>query len=197
MNHDYHNIPQLTLNTPIEIKRPIGGEAAKIDSDSPASRAMTSLSQVTPAVTTLTCDLKTANQQMIERAVRMLFVESQGQQLQGIITSRDILGEKPLQYAQRVDCNPQDVQVQDIMTPLNRVQILSQEDIEHARVGDIIETLKRSGRHHALVAERQANGQLLISSIFSLSQISRLMNTQVDIIEIANSFAELEQTLHH
>ena len=134
---------------------------------------------------------------MIERAVRMLFVVNQDQRLQGIITSNDILGEKPIQFAQRVSCNTTDIQVEDLMTPLGKIQILDQSDIEQASVGDVVETLKRSGRHHALVAERQTDGQLLISGIFSLSHISRLMNTQVDVVEVANTFAELEQALHH
>ena len=197
MNSSYNAIPQLTLKEAVAIKQPNSSSGNQIDYDSSALEVLTQLSKVTPATTRSNTYIKQANQQMIERAVRMLFVVNQEQRLQGIITSNDILGEKPIQFAQRVNCSTTDIQVEDLMTPLGKIQILDHSDVEQASVGDVVETLKRSGRHHALVAEQQPDGQLLISGIFSLSHISRLMNTQVDVVEVANTFAELEQALHH
>ena len=197
MNRNYHAIPQITLKRAISIKQPNIHHDNALSNDSPAQEVVTQLSNVTPASTTPSTPIKLANQQMIERAIRMLFVVDQTGQLQGIITSKDILGEKPIQYAHRVGCSTAEVQVADIMTPLGKIQILDQNDIDHASIGDIIETLKRSGRHHALVAEQQTDGEPIISGIISLSHISRLMNTQVEVIEIASSFVDLKQALHH
>ncbi len=197
MSQNFKAIPQLTLNKIIDIKQPAYDTHAQVDLDSPAIEVMTDLSIVTPATTHSHTLLKQANQQMITRAVRMLFVVDQNQQLEGIITSNDILGEKPLQFAQRVGCSTSEILVADIMTPLGQIQILDFDDIERARVGNIIETLKRSGRHHALAAEKLENGQQQVCGIFSLSHISRLMNSQVEVVEIASTFAEVELALHH
>lgn len=197
MNRHYNAIPQLTLKQAVSIKQPAVNHDSAIDNNSPAYEVITQLNKVTPATTSGSRLIKEANQKMIERAVRMLFVTDSEKQLQGIITSNDILGEKPIQFAQRVGCCTSEIQVSDIMTPINKVQILDQRDIEYACVGDVVETLKRSGRHHALVAEYPVDGQPVISGIISLSHISRLMNTQMEIIEIANTFVDIEKTLHH
>ncbi len=197
MHSKYAAIQQTTLNKPTPIIRPSADYITEITEDSPAAKVMTNLKQVIPATTRATTPLKKANQQMIERAVRMLFVIDNNQQLKGIITSIDILGEKPIKHMQRVGCQRDDINVEDVMTPIDKIQVLDLSDVEYAKTGNILETLKRSGRHHILIAEHQPNGQQAICGIFSLSHISRLMNKQVDVVEIASTFAEVESALHH
>ncbi len=197
MHSKYTAIQQTTLNKPTPIIRPSADYITEITEDSPAAKVMTNLKQVIPATTRATTPLKKANQQMIERGVRMLFVIDGEQQLKGIITSIDILGEKPIKHMQRVGCKRDDINVEDVMTPINKIQVLDLSDVAYAKTGNILETLKRSGRHHILIAEHQPDGQQAICGIFSLSHISRLMNKQMDVVEIASTFAEVESALHH
>ncbi len=197
MHSKYAAIQQTTLNKPTPVIRPSADYMTEITEDSPAAKVMTNLNQVVPATTRANTPLKKANHQMIERAVRMLFVVDEDQQLKGIITSIDILGEKPIKHMQRVGCKRDDINVEDVMTPIEKIQVLDLSDIEYAKTGNILTTLKRSGRHHILVADRQADGQQAICGIFSLSHISRLMNKQVEVVEIASTFAEVESVLRH
>ena len=197
MHSEYAAIQQTTLKKPTPIVQPRPDYMTEITEESPAAKVMTNLNHVTPATTRANTPLKTANRQMIERAVRMLFVVDEEQHLKGIITSIDILGEKPIKHMQRVNCKRDDIDVKDVMTPIEQIQVLDLSDVEYAKTGNILTTLKRSGRHHILVAERQADGTQSICGIFSLSHISRLMNKQVEVIEIANTFAEVESALHH
>jgi hypothetical protein len=86
--------------------------------------------------------------------------------------------------------------VRDIMTPAERLETLSIHDVTAARVGDIVQTLKRTGRQHALVAERTTQGPV-IRGIFSASRISRQLGVPVETTGIAYTFAELEAALSH
>ena len=136
--------------------------------------------KLTPAATTSEqTGLTEANQQMIDREVRMLLVIDATQQLSGIITSNDLLGQKPLKHTQQHRCSTADIQVADMMIPLGEVEILDYSDIQQAKVGDIVATLKQSNRHHALIAHYQDDGTCIICGTFSLSHISLMLNTQV------------------
>ena len=60
-------------------------------------------------------------------------------------------------------------------------------DIQRAKVGDIIATLKQSNRHHSLIADYQDDGSCIICGTFSLSHITQMLNTQVAFAEADNA----------
>ena len=179
MATNYTPIPQSVLNQPASITQPSPCYTSVINEESSAFLVMTDLRLIAPATTTEQATLTEANQQMIDRGVRMLLVLDQTKQLSGIITSNDLLGEKPLKHTQRHRCTTCDIKVKDLMIPLGAIEILDYSDIQSAKVGDIIATLKQSGRHHALIADFQDNGTCSICGTFSLSHISQMLNTQV------------------
>ena len=65
-----------------------------------------------------------------------LFVVDGARQVFGIITSTDILGEKPVRFAQENGIRHGEVAVRDIMTPADRLEILDFYNVQRARVGD-------------------------------------------------------------
>lgn len=157
---------------------------------------MTDLSQIRPLMIDPFATITQANDRMISFAVRMLFVAQSSQQMTGIIAASDILGEKPVQYMNQVNCLYDEIQVRDIMTPVAELKVLRLDDVERARIGDIIATLKSSGRQHALVVEADVeNKQEYVCGIFSTSHISRLMNVRVEIDEVATNFAAIQNAL--
>ncbi len=66
-----------------------------------------------------------------------------------------------------------------------------------AKVGQIVASLQRMSRHHALVAEMLPDGGERIAGIFSTSEIARQLGHPVPIPGYATSFAELERALAH
>ena len=73
-------------------------------------------------------------------------------------------------------------------------QLLSLRDVSHARVGDIVETLKQDKRQHALVVDDQGpNNENTIRGIFSLTQIARQLGIDSQIHELAHTFAKISQ----
>ena len=69
-----------------------------------------------------------------------------------------------------------EIAVRDVMTPADRLEILELWEVERARVGDVVATLKVAGRQHALVVETTDQAQTVqrsVCGIFSLTQIAR------------------------
>ena len=74
-----------------------------VGADSPAIEAMTDFLRVNVVHIEAGASVIEANARMISRGVRLLIV-SNGDHVQGLITARDILGEKPIQIAQARGC---------------------------------------------------------------------------------------------
>ena len=82
------------------------------------------------------------------------------------------------------------------MTPQSAVEVVDIRDVLRARVGHVVETLKHSGRQHALVVESDlVSGRELVRGIFSASQIARQLGVVIHPEEVARTFAEIEAVL--
>lgn len=196
MASNFSPLPSHQLSQQVYIISPPKHHGAAITEESPAISGMTDLSHIRPLMIDPFAKITQANEKMIGYGVRMLFVTQASEQLIGIITASDILGEKPVQYLHEVNGTYDDILVRDIMTPIDQLGVLSLVDVERAHIGDIIETLKSSGRHHALVVETDAGSGLeRVCGIFSISQISRLMNVRVEVAQVATNFAAIQNAL--
>lgn len=166
--------------------------------DSPALDVMTDLRRVNAVTIAPDLDIVLVNHRMIAAAVRMLLVVNDQQHILGLVTASDILSEKPMRYAQRHNITVGDVTVSDIMTPRDELDILRLDDVATAKVGDIVETLIRHGRQHALVAEYGSSNQRqqVVRGIFSTTQISRQLGEPIAPPVLATTFAELGAALN-
>jgi CBS domain-containing protein len=130
---------------------------------------------------------------MITRGVRLLLVvDEEHETVLGIITSTDILGERPLLAATARGLRRDELTVADVMTSAAEVEVIDLQDVEAARVGHVVETLRRSGRQHVLVVDREAR----VRGIFSLSQIARQLGVALPATgETALTFSQIEAAL--
>ena len=180
-------------------KLPLPSTPAPVRLDSPATEVMTDLRRVSAVTIDRHTSIDEANQTMIARGVRALFVVDDARQVFGIITSTDILGERPIQFAQERGIRHGEVVVRDIMTPADRLEILDFHDVQRARVGDVVATLRLAGRQHALAVEAiegVPNSGLTVRGIFSLTQIARQLGIPPQLIhDIARTFAEIEAVI--
>ena len=120
-----------------------------------------------------------------------MFVTSPLHQVIGIVTSRDLSGERILRRISESGTARSDLTVRDIMTPQHKIEVLEMADVSIARVGDIVTTLKRMGRQHALVVDRSAAGAQTIRGLLSTTQIGRQIGENIDTTDIAGNFANL------
>lgn len=162
--------------------------------DSPASRVMTDLRQVTAVVVDPQETMEAAHDMMLRRGIRMLLALDADGTLAGLITATDVLGEKPTHLVHDRRIHHSDILVADVMTPASRLDAFDWNAVENARVGHIVARLQYARRQHALVTQSLA-GQPLVRGIFSLSQIARQLGLPLQLPEAASSFAEIEAAL--
>jgi CBS domain-containing protein len=165
-----------------------------VSASDPAEAVMTDLRKVASASIRPEASIERAHQMMIQRGVRMLIVATDDGLISGVITSNDILGEKPVLVAQKQGIKRGELKVRDIMIHTDHVQVLHMSDVSKSEVGSVIATLKHAGRAHALVVD-QVNGKLALVGIFSANQIARQMGIQIHTHEVAKTFAEIEAVL--
>ena len=125
----------------------------------------------------------------------MLICADVAMQVEGLITLTDIVGEKPIQVTQSRGISNAELLVRDIMTPQARLEGFGFDEVSRARVGHVVESLKRAGRQHALVLEVDAQRRQLVRGVFSTTQIARQLGVQIQTSELAHTFAEIEAML--
>ena len=151
-----------------------------IGAESPAIEAMTDFLRVSVVVISPDALVVEANAQMISRGVRLLMVTSANDRLEGLITARDILGEKPMQIASARGCKRDELKVAELMTPIAHVDTLYLKEVLNARVVDILDALKRLGRQHILVEDVDAaTGLPRVRGLFSATNIGRQLGVPV------------------
>lgn len=164
--------------------------------DSPAIEVMTDLQRVTPATIGADATLAQANHAMIARGVRLLLVVGAQREIDGLITARDTLGEKPVKILRERGGKHEDLTVADLMVPRGDIDVIDIAAVRRAEVGHIIATLKELGRQHALVVDKdQIGGEEVVRGIFSASQIGRQLGVPILTFEIVHTFAEIEAEL--
>lgn len=165
-----------------------------VTENDPALHVMTDLSQVTAYTTELSTLLSKALEMMVKRGVRMLLVRDADGQIVGLLTSRDIEGEKPQRILAKAGGAWEDLVVADIMTLKPKLEVLLMEDVLKARVGDIIATLRHVNRQHAMVLDREPRtSQPAVRGIFSLSQIGLQLGLDIDRSHHATTYSDLEK----
>lgn len=184
-------IPQNTSYIP-----PGGGVPRAVKYDSPAISVMTDLSQVPAATIRPDATAAQASQTMIARGVRLLLVVDAAAYVEGIITARDTMGEKPIKMLEEKGGKHDDLLVSDLMTPRDRIEALDMSAVMKSEVGHIVATLRESGRQHALVTDSDPlTNEVRIRGIFSVTQIARQLGIAVQAFEVSRTFAEIESGL--
>lgn len=166
-----------------------------VTAESPALLVMTDLSQVPAATIHVSASLEEANHSMLVRGVRLLIVVGETNQIVGLITSADVLGEKPVLAAQRLQAKRGDLRVADVMVHVGKMEALSIEDVKRASVGQIVASLKSDGRAHSIIVGKGNDGKQHLLGIFSASQIARQLGVQIPTHEMAKTFAEIEAVI--
>jgi CBS domain-containing protein len=193
MDFRYAPLPHHALSRNARLK-PALGPGTGISPDSPALAVMTDFAVVPAAKTTPSVSIDEANRAMIERGVRSLIVVDSDGVVVGILTATDVLGERPLKAATSRGVPRNEVAVQEIMTPAERIEVLPYESLAQARVGHVVATLLAAGRQHGLVVERDAGGEV-VRGIFSLSQIANALGIPIEAPQRAETFADIEAAL--
>jgi CBS domain-containing protein len=178
---NYAIVKSELLNKQATLCKTTEEENPKVSYDSPAIHVMTDLKKKIAITIDHNAMLHEAQLKMLAKKIHLLFVVNDEYTIVGIITSEDISGEKPIKFGEKWRVKFRDIQVTDIMTPAKNLDVLKMENINKAKVGNLVATLKALHRVHALAIEEGTGNAdfMLIRGIFSLNQIGRQLGTEL------------------
>ena len=200
----------MNANTPLRLNKPKSNIGFPMKAnvknslhrlDDPALSLFTDF-YLTPAISVLAVmQIDNALTKMIVSGLRLLFVVDSSFCILGSITSYDIQGEKPLRYLQSRDCrigicSRDDILVQDIMTPLQKWKVIKYDQLANATIANVVQTFKDLGQRHLIVVDsaNRRNGQIL-RGLISQTSLERAVGTNINSINVPDSFAELTHEL--
>ena len=195
MSFKYQSLPNNLLSSRTLIAHHGCGKSIKVTLEDAAFSVITDFNHIKPFSTTGDANIDEINSKMIACGVRLLFVAEHDDVLLGLVTYNDIFGEKPLQYIKEHGGKREEILARDIMTPVDQLEVLQFTDILRAQVGDIVETIKSTGRQHILVCEDQPDGTHAINGLFSSTQIENRLGIKIEVSPRANTFADIERAL--
>lgn len=163
---------------------------------SPALDVMTDLTTVRAATVAPDATLMRAERLMIHEGVRLLFVTNAMPSVSGLITATDLQGDKPMRVVQQRNVHHDEVTVADVMTELAHLDAVQYDDLRHATVSNVIATMKKVGRHHLLVTQGGGKTPSIIRGVISSSQVERQLGVHFEVLETANTFAEIRRALN-
>lgn len=168
---------------------------ARVRARDPAVLVMTDLRRVPMVTVAPDASIELAHALMMHARVRLLGVVDGEDRLLGLVSARDVMGEKPLTVATRERIPRQRIRVDQVMTPRAQIEPLLLRDVERASVRDVVLALRTAGRQHALVVEPREQGGWHARGIFSATQIGRQLGVDVSPDGRVQSFAEFESLL--
>jgi CBS domain containing-hemolysin-like protein len=192
---DYPPLDFVMLQPGVPYARPTQTLPEKVTLDAAALEVMTDFESTTAIIILPADTVDEAHSRMIQRAVRLLLVVDENRSVLGVITATDILGEKPVQVAVERGSVRGEIQVRDIMTPREHIEVLDMAAVRGAKVGHVVATLSKAGRQHAVVVERDRYGGQIVRGLFSATQIARQLGVTMQMTEVARTFSEIEATL--
>ena len=196
MQSDYSPLQLHALAPGADLSQPDLQLTCHLKENEEAIKVMTDLRATSAVSVSPDVSIEIAEERMRRRGVRMLFVVDKNGVLVGLLTATDLLGEKPLQFIERQGGVHREILVADIMTPSERLEVLKLADILAARIGNVVATLQRCGRQHALVVDTE-DGREKVCGLFSVSRIARQLGVEIETTPIAQTFADIEHALLH
>jgi len=190
MSGNYNTLDTVTLAEETALDRPRQEMDESVGLHESAMKVVTHFSKVAAMTINPCASMNNASERMIASNVRLLFVTDQYYNVMGLVTSRDLLGDRVIKYIQEHGGTRDDIMVRDIMTPRHKIEALRLEDVQEARVGDVVETLRRMGRQHALVMTKDENGSR-IAGVISTTQVTKQTGEEISVAGVASTIADL------
>lgn len=106
-------------------------------------------------------------------------IDDASENIQGMITSYDIMGEKPMRYLQSVGfadrgVTHKDIKVQDIMEKISDWVSVEMKNVETVNVQAVLDAFQRTGRTHLPVLDNKEGKEHHLRGLFSSAKVLRL-----------------------
>jgi len=170
-------------------------QSGHYDLDSAATSLMVDFTRVHAITASESLAVNDALEMMRVNGIRALMVIDCNGEFAGIITAMDLMGRKPMAYANEAGIPRSEVQVKNIMLSKNKLKAMARADVEKATLGDVLHVLRSLNQQHILVVEG-AGEDMRISGLFSASDFKRSLDIKLDTGEVAHTFSDLERIIN-
>lgn len=184
------NIKLFPLNHVAHMVQP--DEFDGLNMDSPATEFFTDFKKHRPL--TIEGDTPALDAAMLMRKshARMKLVTDLKGEFIGTITVDD-LSDQNLMVKVATGERLRDVTVSEMMCPKREMFAIDMSELERASIGDVIETLQRSGQPHCLVVDRQRDH---IRGLLAASEVERRLHMPIRIEKIP-TFIDIFNNVRH
>jgi len=122
--------------------------------------------------------LKDTHHLMHAMKISVCLVENSRNEVIGIVTKRDLMGQRAVAYATKSATPIADLSVRDVMIPRSSLFCISKEQARAASVGEVVATIKRLGDTYILITDNQVNSSV-IQAVVSTSDVDKLLDTHL------------------
>jgi len=195
MKHDYATLAHVPLMPGSTTVRPEHSRYLALDA--PATEVMTDFRDRWAVVVGPQEFIDIALERMKNNGVRMLLVVGEREKIVGLVTAKDIQGERPVQLVRDGGLTRAEITVAHIMVPQSAIEVFTYASVVNARVGHVVATLHALERQHGLVVEvDEESGAHRVRGLFSTTEIGKRIGRPVsEVMSGAHSLAELTQVL--
>ena len=158
----------------------------RITTESPALSVFTDFQVTIPFTSNPDTDPVEAERLMLKAHVKMIIIVDAGNHFLGVLSLRDL--DQDMIIRRVASGTPRnEITVADLMVPKSKLRAFSYQDLDKARVQDVLDALMSEGLQHCLVVDDR-NGT--IRGLISASDIARKMQIPLSLHK-APSFAEI------
>jgi len=155
---------------------------------------MIDFTKIDPPVINQNASIDDAQQEMKTTGLNLLLVINNDDKVVGIISSEDILGEKPIKLIQEKRIKRAKIQVKMLMIKPSDIVAFDLEALRHIKLGSVIHTFNSLNKHNALVVHTsEKDKKQRVRGMFSLLMISKQLHMDISTITGALSISELQE----
>jgi CBS domain containing-hemolysin-like protein len=122
----------------------------------------------------------------------MFLVIDAQESFRGVISLDDLVSEKVMTKMAVSQLRRDELTVEFVMTPSNRLHAIDYKAFQLATIGDVLARMQKYGEQHMIVVERRTES---IRGIVSAHGIARRMHTPVVINERATLFSDIYKAM--
>ncbi len=189
--NEFNTLKTVGLGKIEDIQRPIAGDA-EVGLDSSAREVFTDFNLEHPFMLEESTTVNNAIEMMQREHVRRKLVIDRNERLRGVVSLSDLMSAKVIKALEATGLKRDDLTIASVMVHKDTLQAVELKEFEHARIGDVLMTMKQFGEEHLLVVDA-ANDRLC--GIVSTTDIARKLHQAVTIDERATTFSEIYKSI--
>lgn len=183
-------IDPLFTTTIREIQRP--STLSELTLQSPAIEVLTDFTRQQPMILEQNTSIDDAREIMRRTHTKMFLVVDAEESFRGVISLDDLVSEKVMTRMGISQLRRNELTVEFVMTPRNRLHAIDFKVFQLATIGDVLARMHKYGEQHMIVVETRSES---IRGIVSAHGIARRMHTPVVINERATLFSDIYKAM--